>query len=41
LTFEAGDTAKEARIWQAERLQLDQETFLQAFDFLTLLEASR
>ncbi|MEE8390846.1 MAG: glycosyltransferase family 39 protein [Anaerolineae bacterium] len=32
---------KEVRVWQVEGLQLDQGTFLQTFDFLTLLEAGR
>ncbi len=32
---------KEVRVWQAEGLQLDQPAFLEMFDFLTLLEASR
>ena len=32
---------KEVRVWQARGLQWDLETFLQRFDFLTLLEAAR
>ena len=40
LYSERGAT-KEIRVWQAEGLQWDQATFLQRFDFLTLLEASR
>jgi hypothetical protein len=35
------DSAKEVRLWQAEGLQLDHESFLEQFDFLTLLEAAR
>jgi len=38
--FEYG-TTKEVQIWQAEGLQLDQPAFLEMFDFLTLLEATR
>jgi hypothetical protein len=41
LAFEAQGTAKVAWIWQAKALTLDQEAFLQEFDFLTLLEASQ
>jgi 4-amino-4-deoxy-L-arabinose transferase-like glycosyltransferase len=41
LLFEDLGAVKEARVWQAEGLRLDQETFLQRFDFLTLLEAAR
>lgn len=40
LYAERGAT-KEVRIWQAEGLRLDQEAFLQRFDFLTLLDGSR
>jgi hypothetical protein len=32
---------KEMRIWQVQGLVWDQETFLQRFDFLTLLEATQ
>ena len=39
-TTERGAT-KEMRVWQARGLRWDQETFLQRFDFLTLLEAAR
>jgi hypothetical protein len=39
--FQLQGIIKEARVWQARGLRLDQETFLQEFDFLTLLEASQ
>jgi hypothetical protein len=41
LRYAERGVTKDVRIWQAEGLQLDQEAFLQRFDFLTLLEASR
>ncbi|MEJ2737439.1 MAG: glycosyltransferase family 39 protein [Anaerolineae bacterium] len=41
LRYEEPDVAKEVRIWQAEGLRLEHEAFVQQFDFLTLLEASR
>jgi 4-amino-4-deoxy-L-arabinose transferase-like glycosyltransferase len=41
LLYRERGVTKAVRLWQAEGLQLDQETFLQSFDFLTLLEASR
>jgi hypothetical protein len=40
-TFEEQGAAKEAWVWQASGLRLDEEAFLQEFDFLTLLEASQ
>jgi 4-amino-4-deoxy-L-arabinose transferase-like glycosyltransferase len=39
--FDEPGIVKEARAWQAVGLQVDDETFLQSFDFLTLLEAAR
>ena len=39
--FEEHGAVKEARVWQAEGLKLDDETLLQQLDFLTLLEAAR
>jgi hypothetical protein len=41
LPQEEWGAAKELRLWQAEGLLLDQESFLQQFDFLTLLEEAR
>ncbi len=41
LWYTGHGTTKEVRIWQARELRWDQETFLQRFDFLTLLEAAR
>jgi hypothetical protein len=41
LHAEAPGTVKEVRVWQAQGLQLDQAAFLDQFDFLTLLEATR
>jgi hypothetical protein len=41
LWYEERDAVKEAHVWQAEALILDDETFLQQFDFLALLEAAR
>jgi hypothetical protein len=39
--FDEPGIVKEARAWWAVGLQVDDETFLQSFDFLTLLEAAR
>jgi hypothetical protein len=41
LVYEDRGATKTAYIWRAEGLLLDQETFLQQFDFLTLLEDTR
>jgi hypothetical protein len=41
LRYTERGATKEARVWQAEGLRWEQETFLQEFDFLTLLEAAR
>lgn len=41
LRYEERGAVKEAHVWQADGLKLDGETFLQQFDFLTLLEAAR
>lgn len=41
LYYEGPGVVKEVRIWTADGLQLDHDAFLQQFDFLTLLEASR
>jgi 4-amino-4-deoxy-L-arabinose transferase-like glycosyltransferase len=41
LVYEDRGVTKTAYIWRAEGLILDQETFLQEFDFLTLLEGAR
>ena len=41
LQYEERGAAKEVRVWLAEGLQVDQETFLDQFDFLHLLEADR
>jgi 4-amino-4-deoxy-L-arabinose transferase-like glycosyltransferase len=41
LWYEERGAVKEARVWQAEGLALNSESFLQRFDFLTLLEAAR
>jgi hypothetical protein len=41
LRYEALGATKEVRVWLAEGLQVDQETFLDQFDFLNLLEANR
>lgn len=41
LSYSERGATKAVRLWQAEGLQLDRETFLERFDFLTLLEASR
>jgi 4-amino-4-deoxy-L-arabinose transferase-like glycosyltransferase len=39
--FQEFGAVKSVRLWQAKGLRTDQETFLQRFDFLTLLEAAR
>jgi hypothetical protein len=41
LSYAEYGATKEVQIWEAEGLQLDQVAFLEMFDFLTLLEASR
>ena len=41
LRYEERGAVKKVRIWQAEGLSLDDESFLQQFDFLSLLEAAR
>jgi len=41
LVYEERGAVKTAHLWRAEGLLLDQETFLQQFDFLTLLEGAR
>jgi hypothetical protein len=41
LRYDDRRASKEVRIWEAEGLRLGQEAFLNQFDFLTLLEASR
>jgi len=41
LTSTEHGVTQELRVWQAQDLLLDQETFLDRFDFLALLEASR
>jgi hypothetical protein len=38
--YEEQGVAKEVRVWQAEGLQVDHETFLDQFDFLNLLQAA-
>ncbi len=39
--YEERGASKEVLVWQAEGLRLDDEAFLQQFDFLSLLEAAR
>jgi len=41
LVYEERGAAKTIHLWRAEGLLLDQETFLQQFDFLALLESAR
>ena len=41
LRYEERGAVKKVRVWQAEGLSLDDESFLQQFDFLSLLEAAR
>jgi hypothetical protein len=41
LRYEERGAVKEVRVWQAQGLKLDAETFLQQFDFLALLMAAR
>ncbi|MGD9316113.1 MAG: hypothetical protein PVG56_04685, partial [Anaerolineae bacterium] len=41
LVYEDQGATKTAYIWRAEGLLLDQDAFLQRFDFLTLLEDTR
>ncbi len=41
LSYQERDAQKTVHLWDAQGLLLDQETFLETFDFLTLLEASR
>jgi hypothetical protein len=39
--YEERGATKKALVWQAEGLRLDDEAFLQQFDFLSLLEAAK
>jgi hypothetical protein len=41
LRYEERGVTKEALVWRAEGLRLDDEAFLKQFDFLSLLEAAR
>ena len=41
LRYEERGAAKQALVWRAEGLRLDDEAFLLQFDFLTLLDAAR
>jgi hypothetical protein len=41
LSYTERGATKVVRLWKAEELRFDQETFLERFDFLDLLEASR
>jgi hypothetical protein len=41
LAYDEWGATKQVRLWQAEGSLVDQATFLQQFDFLNLLEASR
>jgi hypothetical protein len=41
LRYEERGATKEALVWRAEGLRLDEEAFLQQFDFRSLLEAAR
>jgi hypothetical protein len=41
LRYTERGVSKGVRLWQAQGLKLDQQTFLERFDFLTLLESSR
>jgi 4-amino-4-deoxy-L-arabinose transferase-like glycosyltransferase len=41
LRYTERELSKQLSLWQAQGMRVDQETFLQTFDFLTLLKASR
>jgi hypothetical protein len=41
LRYTERELTKQLSLWQAQGKRVDQETFLQTFDFLTLLRASQ